>query len=80
MIFDQKPEDAGILSEGTGKIWYKDLVGGLDHKDKSELPRSAVFGLEMKSTFVINTQIYLQWYYFFLKPTIALTLEQIANE
>ena len=62
MVFDQKLEDADILSKQTGKIWYEDLVGGLDPLEKSELPHGAIFGLDMKSTFVINTQIYLQWY------------------
>ncbi|KAI1322629.1 FAD dependent oxidoreductase [Xylariaceae sp. FL0255] len=61
MIFDQKAEDAGILSEGTGKIWYESLVGGLDEVPKAELPPGSVFGLEMRSTFVINVQVYLHW-------------------
>ncbi|KAF6818837.1 d-amino acid [Colletotrichum musicola] len=61
MIFDQKIEDAEILSVGTGKLWYDDLVGGAVPLAKEELPEKAVFGLDLPSTFVINTQIYLQW-------------------
>lgn len=61
MIYDSKIEDAEILSKGTGKIWYEELVGGLRKMDKKELPAGAVFGLDVRSTFVINTQIYLQW-------------------
>ncbi|KAK2000684.1 FAD dependent oxidoreductase [Colletotrichum falcatum] len=61
MIFDQKIEDAGILSQGTGKLWYEDLVGGVTPLSKDELPERAVFGLDMPSAFVINVQIYLQW-------------------
>ncbi|KXH30523.1 FAD dependent oxidoreductase [Colletotrichum simmondsii] len=61
MIFDQKIEDAGILSVGTGKLWYDDLVGGTVSLRTDELPDKAVFGLDVPNTFVINTQIYLQW-------------------
>ncbi|KAH7121860.1 FAD dependent oxidoreductase [Dactylonectria estremocensis] len=61
MIFDQKIEDAGILSQDTGKIWYDELVGGLVPIDDDELPKGAAFGLDVPSTFVINTQVYLQW-------------------
>ncbi|OLN85393.1 D-amino-acid oxidase 1 [Colletotrichum chlorophyti] len=61
MIFDQKIEDAEILSQGTGNLWYDDLVGGTVPLKKEELPEKAVFGLDVPSTFVINTQIYLQW-------------------
>ncbi|KAK1454800.1 FAD dependent oxidoreductase [Colletotrichum melonis] len=61
MIFDQKIEDAGILSVETGKLWYDDLVGGTVPLRTDELPDKAVFGLDVPNTFVINTQIYLQW-------------------
>ncbi|KAI8186378.1 putative phosphoglycerate mutase [Colletotrichum sp. SAR 10_65] len=61
MIFDQKIDDAEILSEGTGKLWYDDLVGGAVSLNENELPKGAVFGLDLPSTFVINSQIYLQW-------------------
>ena len=61
MIFDSKIEDAGILSEGTGKVWYDELVGGLREIPKEQVPRGAEFGLDVPNTFVINTQIYLQW-------------------
>jgi hypothetical protein len=46
----------------TGKIWYDDLVGGITPLDQKELPEGAVFGFEIKSTFRIDTQVYLQWY------------------
>jgi D-amino-acid oxidase len=59
--FDSRIEEAGILSEGTGKIWYDELVGGLRHLKKEELPKDAVFGLEIPSTYRINTQVYLSW-------------------
>lgn len=62
MIFDQKIEDAGILSESTGKIWYEKLVGGLIPLRESALPSGAAFGYDVPSTFVINTQVYLQWF------------------
>ncbi|KAL6408917.1 d-amino acid [Ilyonectria robusta] len=61
MIFDQKIEDAEILSKGTGKVWYDELAGGLVPVGGDELPHGAVFGLDVPSTFVINTQVYLQW-------------------
>jgi D-amino-acid oxidase len=41
-------------------VWYEDLVG-LQKLKQEELPSGAVFGLEFKSTFRINTQIYLNW-------------------
>ncbi|KAK7408135.1 hypothetical protein QQX98_009726 [Neonectria punicea] len=61
MIFDQKAEDAEILSKGTGKVWYDELVGGLVPLGKEQLPKGAVFRMDAPSTFVINTQVYLQW-------------------
>ncbi|KAL9944027.1 hypothetical protein ACHAQF_007885 [Verticillium nonalfalfae] len=61
MIFDQKIEDAAILSEGTGKLWYDELVGGVKAVAQGALPARAAFGLDVPRTFVINTQIYLQW-------------------
>lgn len=62
MIFDQNIEQAGILSQDTNKIWYDELVGGLVPIKSSQLPQGAVFGYDVPSTFVINTQIYLQWF------------------
>ena len=62
MIFDQKIEDADILSRDTGRVWYDELVGGLKPLSHEELPDGAVFGYDVPSTFVINTQVYLQWY------------------
>ncbi|KAI0473445.1 FAD dependent oxidoreductase [Xylariaceae sp. FL0804] len=61
MIFDQKIQDAGILSKDTNKVWYESLVGGLDRVPEDEVPSCAVFGLDLRSTFVINTQVYLRW-------------------
>lgn len=61
MVFDQNIKDAEILSKDTGKVWYEELVGGLDPIPDAELPSGAVFGLDMRSTFVINTQVYLRW-------------------
>ncbi|KAM0326955.1 hypothetical protein ACHAQA_006076 [Verticillium albo-atrum] len=61
MIFDQEIEDAQILSQGTGKLWYDELVGGVVPLPAEELPAKAAFGLDAPSTFVLNTQIYLQW-------------------
>ncbi|KAF2681069.1 D-amino-acid oxidase-like protein [Lentithecium fluviatile CBS 122367] len=60
-VFDAKIEETGILSRGTGRVWYEELVGGLRNLDEQELPKGAVFGLDFKSTFRINTQIYLEW-------------------
>jgi D-amino-acid oxidase len=61
-IFDAPIEETGILSDGTGKIWYDQLVGGLRNLEGDELPHDAVFGIEFPTTFRINTAIYLQWY------------------
>ena len=60
-VFDAPIEEAGILTEETGKVWYDKLVGGLKKLGEKELPKDAVFGLEIPQTFRINTQIYLQW-------------------
>lgn len=51
-----------MLNPETGKIWYEELVGGIEKLDEKDLPKGAVFGLEFKSTFRMNTQVYLQWY------------------
>jgi hypothetical protein len=61
-IFDESIEEAGVLTEETGKVWYDELVGGLRQLGGSELPKGANFGFEFPSTFRINTQVYLQWY------------------
>ncbi|ORY16616.1 hypothetical protein BCR34DRAFT_584275 [Clohesyomyces aquaticus] len=60
-IFDSPIEEAGILSEGTGKIWYEELVGGLRKLGENEGPKDKVFGLEFGGTWRINTQVYLAW-------------------
>ena len=59
-IFDSPMEDAGVLSQGTGKIWYEKLVGGLYEVPKHELPQGSNFGYDL-STFMINVQSYLPW-------------------
>jgi D-amino-acid oxidase len=61
-VFDTPIEEAGILTEETGKVWYDKLVGGLRKLGENELPKDAAFGIEIPQTFRINTQIYLQWY------------------
>lgn len=60
-IFDSPIEETGLLSDGTGKIWYEQLVGGLRHMSKEELPKDAVFGIDWPTTFRVNTAVYLQW-------------------
>lgn len=60
-IFDKAREEAGVLSQGTGKVWYEELVGGLRDLDNEDLPEGAVWGMDVKKTFRINTQVYLQW-------------------
>lgn len=67
-VFDSPIEEAGILSEGTGKVWYDELVGGLRKLTRGEMPEEAEFGFEVPRTFRINTQIYLQW--FVTPPTL----------
>lgn len=59
-LFDNVKEKAGVLSQGTGKIWYDDLVGGIRAIPEKELPEDAQFGYEL-GTFVINVQSYLPW-------------------
>ena len=65
-VFDGEIEEVGVLSEGTGKLWYEELAGGMRYLEKSELPKDAVFGLDFKSTFRLNTQVYLNWCVIFL--------------
>lgn len=59
-IYDSKIEDAGVLSQETGKIWYEGLVGGIRMLEGKELPKGAKFGCDL-STFVVDTQVYLPW-------------------
>jgi D-amino-acid oxidase len=59
-IYDSKIEEAGVLSQGTGKIWYEDLVGGIRMLGEKELPKGAKFGCDLE-TFVVDTQVYLPW-------------------
>jgi D-amino-acid oxidase len=60
-IFDQVPAEAGVLSKNTGEIWYRNLVGGLQDIPTAKLPKGAVFGFDVPSTFVINVPVYLAW-------------------
>jgi glycine/D-amino acid oxidase-like deaminating enzyme len=60
-LFDSRMEDAGVLSEGTGKVWFEKLVGGLRMVSEEELKKTgAVFGWDWNS-FVIDVQKYLPW-------------------
>lgn len=60
-FFDNDISKVGILSKGTNKVWYDDLVGGIRHIGKENLPQGAVFGFDVP-TFVVNVQKYLPWY------------------
>ena len=60
-LFDSKIEDAGVLSQSTGKVWYEKLVGGLRPVSEEVLKKhGVVFGWDWNS-FVINVQTYLPW-------------------
>ena len=59
-IYDSEIEEAGVLSQGTGKIWYEKLLGGIRMLKDKELPKGARFGCEL-DTFVVDTQVYLPW-------------------
>ncbi|THY19218.1 putative D-amino acid oxidase [Aureobasidium pullulans] len=43
-VYDSEIEDAGVLSTGTGKIWYDGLVGGIAMLGEERLPEGAKFG------------------------------------
>jgi glycine/D-amino acid oxidase-like deaminating enzyme len=61
IFYDSEMKDAGVLSQGTGKVWFEKLVGGLRMLGEEEVKRKgAVFGWDMDS-FVINVQVYLPW-------------------
>jgi D-amino-acid oxidase len=60
-VFDAPLKESGLLSEGTDRIWYEELVGGIRELSAEELPEEAVFGIDIKSTFRIDTQKYLGW-------------------
>jgi len=70
-FFDNRIEEAGVLSRGTGKVWYENLVGGLRWMGEEELEEvrrrdtrkgeGPVFGFECAS-FVVDVQVYLPWY------------------
>ena len=48
-------------NQGTGKIWYEKLTGGIRDVAKSELPIESNFGFEI-DTFIVNVTSYLPWY------------------
>jgi len=59
-VFDNAWEEAGVLSEGTGRVWYGGLVGGLRVVEGGELPEGARCGFECDS-FVVDVTRYLPW-------------------
>lgn len=61
-IYDSSVEDAGVLSDGTGKVWYEKLVGGLRWLEDEDL-QGAQVGFEF-DTWMIDTSVYLGWYVF----------------
>ena len=58
-LYDASLEDAGLLSEGTGKVWYENLVGGLRQLEGEEL-QGALTGFDFDS-WMIDTGVYLSW-------------------
>lgn len=59
--YEQPIDEVGIKTPATGKLWFRDLLGGLTDLPKEELPSGCAFGYEMAS-FVIDVQRYLPWY------------------
>ena len=59
ILRDAPIEEAGVLSEGTGKIWYEELVGGFKKLEGEDL-QGASWGYEMGS-FLIDVSVYLPW-------------------
>ncbi|KAE8453321.1 hypothetical protein EG329_011388 [Mollisiaceae sp. DMI_Dod_QoI] len=57
--YDSEIEDAGVLSQGTGKVWYEDMTR-LRLLEKTEMREGAKLGYECQ-TFVVNVQVYLPW-------------------
>lgn len=58
--FDSVREEAGIFSEGTGKVWYEELVGGLRWLEETDRAEGSKCGFECAS-FVVDVQVYLPW-------------------
>ncbi|KAI9742604.1 MAG: hypothetical protein M1818_003745 [Claussenomyces sp. TS43310] len=48
-LFDNRIEDAGVLSQGTGKVWYEELVGGIQPVPQRELPPGTHFGFDLNT-------------------------------
>lgn len=58
--YDAPIDEVGIKTPATGKLWFEDLVGGLQKIEEKDLPSGTAFGFEMAS-FVIDVQKYLPW-------------------
>jgi D-amino-acid oxidase len=58
-LFDSEKEDSGVLSQGTGKIWYDTLVEGIRYLEREEL-KGAKWGMELQS-YVVDVGTYLPW-------------------
>jgi len=56
-IYDASLDEAGVLSEGTGRVWYEKLVGGLRHLKGEEL-KGALTGFDF-DTWVIDTVCFM---------------------
>lgn len=78
-IFDSPIEETGLLSDGMGKVWYEELVGGLRRLGEDEGPREKVFGLEFGGTWRINTQVYLAWYVVLSHPDYPILLQFLSS-
>lgn len=59
-FYDSEKEDAGILSQGTGKVWYEEMARLRWLDEVKEVREGARFGYEAQS-FVVNVQVYLPW-------------------
>ena len=60
-LFDSAMKEAGVLSQGTEKVWFEKLVGGLRMIDQEELKRKGAVVRWDVDSFLINVQIYLPW-------------------
>ncbi|KAL6399810.1 hypothetical protein AUP68_17218 [Ilyonectria robusta] len=58
--YEASIDEVGIKTPATGKLWFEELVGGLEKIEAKDLPSGTVFGFEMAS-FVIDVQKYLPW-------------------
>ncbi|KAK3080220.1 hypothetical protein LTS18_002813 [Coniosporium uncinatum] len=63
-IFDSEMGESGIFDSvdgEKGELWYSHLVGPIHSLPACQLPAGATFGLDIPSTFILNTQTYLPW-------------------